>query len=290
MREELAAMGHLPGDDEFYAIILGSLPSFYEPFISALNTTSSVVGTVLSPDELMQAFTDEYDCQNLGKSTKKDDNVAFSAAEGSSKKKPKGKKKGNCHNCGKPGHYKADCWEEGGGKEGQKPKRKGKEEKKEGEPKDKEKSKGKDSAASAKTDHDDDAAWMALSLTESEDDNSNPTTPFSSTSLSFEDLLEVDKELQKEIGKAAFTTTFDSAALAKSSTSPINIELFDSGASRHMSGYRHRFINFVEIEPKPITAADKHTFNATGKGDKSQTAVVTQKSSFVMFCIAQLWE
>src|SRR5271155_296226 len=34
-----------------------------------------------------------------------------------------------------------------------------------------------------------------------------------------------------------------------------------------MSGFRHRFINFVEIEPKPITAADKRTFSAIGQGD-----------------------
>ena len=45
MREDLAAMGHTPGDDEFYAIILGSLPYSFEPFISALNATSSVLGT-----------------------------------------------------------------------------------------------------------------------------------------------------------------------------------------------------------------------------------------------------
>jgi hypothetical protein len=34
-----------------------------------------------------------------------------------------------------------------------------------------------------------------------------------------------------------------------------------------MSSYRHCFINFVEIKAKPITAADKRTFNAIGKGD-----------------------
>ena len=65
MKEELAGMGHPSGDDEFYAIILGSLPYFFEPFILALNTTASVVGTILSPDELMQAFIDEYDRRNL---------------------------------------------------------------------------------------------------------------------------------------------------------------------------------------------------------------------------------
>ena len=43
--------------------------------------------------------------------------------------------------------------------------------------------------------------------------------------------------------------------------------LFDSGASRHMSSYHKQFTNFKSIAPKPITAADKHTFEAIGKGD-----------------------
>ncbi|KAF9470184.1 hypothetical protein BDN70DRAFT_761711, partial [Pholiota conissans] len=45
------------------------------------------------------------------------------------------------------------------------------------------------------------------------------------------------------------------------------VDIFDSGASRHMSGYRHRFINFVDIKDQSITAANKRTFNATSQGD-----------------------
>jgi hypothetical protein len=62
MREDLAAMGHAPSDDDFYAIVIRSLPPSYDPFISALNATSSVLGTFLTPDDLMQTITDEYDC------------------------------------------------------------------------------------------------------------------------------------------------------------------------------------------------------------------------------------
>jgi hypothetical protein len=294
MREDLAAMGHPPDDDEFYAIILGSLPSSFEPFISALNATSSVLGTVLSSDELMQAFTDEYDHRSFGKAPKRDENAAFSAAEGSGRKgNLKGKKKGKCNNCGKPGHWARDCWEEGGGKEGQKPnfksKGKGKEDGKDGKGKDK--PKPKDSAANAKADEDD-IAWMAECLSDSDFDDAESLTSISSN-VSLEDLMETDEELQRDIavarsgiliqgeehetfaghtlaedkGERAFTTTFDSAALSKTGKTSIETELFDSGASRHMSGYRHRFINFVEIQPKPITTADKHQSYANGKGD-----------------------
>ena len=44
-------------------------------------------------------------------------------------------------------------------------------------------------------------------------------------------------------------------------------ELYDSGASCHMSPYRDHFENYVEIVLKFITAADKQHFQAIGKGD-----------------------
>jgi len=149
---------------------------------------------------------------------------------------------------------------------------KDKEDKREGGSKDKDKAKPKDSAANAKAEED--AAWMALCLSDPDDDGNNTPTSISSDDVSLEDLIEVDEGLQKEYPPlldtedAAYTSTFDLAALSKAEDKPsIETELFDSGASCHMSGYRHRFLNFVQIEPNPITAADKRTFYATGKGD-----------------------
>ncbi|KAF9229013.1 hypothetical protein BS17DRAFT_636129, partial [Gyrodon lividus] len=43
--------------------------------------------------------------------------------------------------------------------------------------------------------------------------------------------------------------------------------LYDSGATHHMSSYKDQFVNFRPIVPKPITAVDKHTFEAIRKGD-----------------------
>ncbi|KAG2335543.1 hypothetical protein BDR05DRAFT_898260, partial [Suillus weaverae] len=60
--------------------------------------------------------------------------------------------------------------------------------------------------------------------------------------------------------------TYATLASSNSPREP-QIELFDSSASRHMSSYRDLFQDFVNIPPKPITTADKHTFEATGKGN-----------------------
>ncbi|KIK12843.1 hypothetical protein PISMIDRAFT_18446, partial [Pisolithus microcarpus 441] len=66
----------------------------------------------------------------------------------------------------------------------------------------------------------------------------------------------------------AYTETLDHVLLAGESPH-LNEEtiLFDSGASRHMSSYRNKFLDYKPIIPKPITAADSHTFHAIGKGD-----------------------
>ena len=83
MREDLASMGHSPSEDDFYAIVIGSLPPSYNPFISALNATSSVLGTFLSPDDLMQTISDEHDRRNVGRTSKKEESIAFHVGDNS---------------------------------------------------------------------------------------------------------------------------------------------------------------------------------------------------------------
>ncbi len=43
--------------------------------------------------------------------------------------------------------------------------------------------------------------------------------------------------------------------------------LYDSGASRHISPFREQFLMYQNIPNHPITAANNCTFNAIGKGD-----------------------
>ena len=40
-------------------------------------------------------------------------------------------------------------------------------------------------------------------------------------------------------------------------TREAEVNLYDSGATCHMSDFCHRFINYTEIEPVPVLAADK---------------------------------
>jgi mRNA-degrading endonuclease toxin of MazEF toxin-antitoxin module len=73
---------------------------------------------------------------------------------------------------------------------------------------------------------------------------------------------------QEEPEEENITLTYDSAMLANEGGTPgVETELYDSGASRHMSPYRHHFINYTSIAPKSITAADNGSFLAIGQGD-----------------------
>ena len=165
MREDLASMGETLTDTDFYSIIMGSLPASYDQYLSALNATSSVLGKQLSADDLMLTITEESEWRALKtKGKSKEENVAFHADDSKKNKKGGSKRKGDCHNCGKKGHWTRDCYAEGGGKEGQGPKQKEKKDKE--KDKDNGKGKKKETAAVAKDDTKDDKkeaeAWMAM--------------------------------------------------------------------------------------------------------------------------------
>ena len=72
-----------------------------------------------------------------------------------------------------------------------------------------------------------------------------------------DELLDATQKLSAE-PKDVPDTSFDIACLAGTDeTRSAEINLYDSGVTRHMSGFQHRFFNFVDIHPIPITAADK---------------------------------
>jgi transposase InsO family protein len=144
----------------------------------------------------------------------------------------KGKKRDvECFNCHKRGHMRADCWAKGGGKEGQGPR------KNQGS---KEGGKKTDAAAGAeqkeekgkeKEKDDEIEAWAVVEEVEVEEQS--PQIP---------------------------ATVADEARGGET-------ELYDSGASRHMSLFRERFTTYRDIPARPITAANNRVFYAIGTGD-----------------------
>ncbi len=140
----------------------------------------------------------------------------------------RGKKQVECFNCHKKGHVKADCWAKGGGKEGQGPRRRGGGARDGG-------AKG-DAAAGAKQAGEKDAnieAWATIVDVEGEEGEETPHIP----------------------------------AMAADETAGAEIELYDSGASRHMSPFRERFVTYHKIPARPITTANNRVFYAVGAGD-----------------------
>src|ERR1700722_2663902 len=85
----------------------------------------------------------------------------------------------------------------------------------------------------------------------------------------YEWLRNCTNNLVVEDGLEEPTTTFEAAFIAHNCnhSSSVETELYDSGASRHMTPYRDRLENFVSIVPRPISAANMLSFSAIGRGD-----------------------
>src|SRR5882762_7911695 len=109
-----------------------------------------------------------------------------------------------------------------------------------------------------------------ISVFDSSEDNSDSESDDSADEIggSFDVPIEMVDEAV-DCGMKPETRTYSTAMLAGIASASPNreIELYDSGASRHMSPYRRNFINFIKIKGRTITAADGQEFMATGLGD-----------------------
>jgi hypothetical protein len=120
LHQIMAGMGAIVDDEDYAAIIMGSLPDSYRPIISALEAAAGYLSKVVTAQELITAVNVEYEHRLLcnPQSARKGRNATLHAGNGT--RQGRGATKDTvCYNCNKTGHFKTDCWAKGGGKEGQ---------------------------------------------------------------------------------------------------------------------------------------------------------------------------
>jgi len=108
IREGLIAMGADPGDENFVAIVLGSLPTSYETYLSALTGAATLLGKTLDPDIVLQGINDETERKTMQIKERGEREAAFYSGNGSKRPKKRPDRM-ECYNCHKKGHMAKDC-------------------------------------------------------------------------------------------------------------------------------------------------------------------------------------
>ena len=218
LRERLAEMNAPISDESFVSYIRTSLslaPSFRNLF-TALSTTSRQTGKKLTPADVIWHLTEEATSVKIEDNINKSNAAMMAASSKPNEGKDKTKSSksntvcGNTAFCGRRGHTTEQCWEKGGGREGQAPEWW------------KKLNKGKKSNAS-----------VAEAETKTKDDEPENYAMLAFTSPSLDSKMAL-----------VCTSDFRSEAHVASNQSGI---IIDSGASCHFSPDRAKFLNYVEF-------------------------------------------
>ncbi|KAF7371930.1 CCHC-type domain-containing protein [Mycena venus] len=237
IRADLIAMGADPGDDNFIAIVLGSLPMSYKTYLSALTGAAALLGKPLDPDTVLQGISDEADRKGARHTSK--------------------------------GAYGKDRWAKGGGKEGQNPHRKG-----HGHENTAKTEQNLDAAWIAVAQAlEDDVELDELDEEELEWDSDDkyadmPTLQSVPNSDDEADDTEDDVPAQR-----TSHTSKDLVAMIITTAPENALEIYDSGTTQHMTPSRHRLINYKAIEPRGIVAADNKSFIPNGENKSTKVLV-----------------
>jgi hypothetical protein len=207
-------------DWKYTSILFGSLPPSYKIILHGLNTAAHLTKMSIMPDAVTCLMTNKYDCRVMKKGNESD-NEAFMAATSQNKKK---KCDIECHNYHKKGHIKAECWAKGGSKEGQGPRRGSA-------------ARGSMTAATTETDI---KAWALM------DEWTNTGSEAGYWAKGNKDKDEVWATLEElESDKEDELV----AAAGRPHTSIVEVELYDSGVSHHMSPSHDKSSSYRSIEP-----------------------------------------
>jgi hypothetical protein len=253
LRGQLASMGTTYTDAEYAAILLGKIPPSYAPILGGLNAVAHTSGNAITSSQVILLISDEYDRRVIQKGNNTNDE-AF-AANGQKRREMCNIEGFNCH---RMGHIRADCRSPGGGKEGQHPPRQNNN----ATSNDNRGTRNQSDNRNDRSDnHNNCGRNNNCNNNRNENANTANTTAANSADIeawaAIEEIENDDPSIPSTIPHTAFTAQ----------DPQVEIELYDSGASRHMSPFRHRFINYRSIDPRPITAANAHTFYAIGAGD-----------------------
>jgi hypothetical protein len=113
-------MGASVTDEDFTAMILGSLPDSYRPLLSSLTAIVMATRTPLLPNDLKQYIIIEYEHNKIRGQASGKTALVVKGKDKQLKKgwKKKAKSDVECGNCHKKGHTSEECWAPGGGAEG----------------------------------------------------------------------------------------------------------------------------------------------------------------------------
>ena len=283
-KEDLAAAGVHITQKEYQRTVLKSLPDELAKFAALLLSNAQISNQVIGTETLINNICEESEqlknCRTRNqqgqggnqKDGQADEALAATESEGGKRKCHQG----NCHNCGKPGHWAREC---------HKPKKKAEDTTTSNAPQGNTNPPAKSEnkpigSANAVAEHDfeGDGFWMAVEedaplhaltigadpdpcIGDPDDDEGEAQNELIFTWDGPDDwLTEVSSKIEgEELAGAVITAS-------EGDDSP-HIELFDSGATRHISPYKGDFTSYSPLMPPVfLTTANQQRFPAVGMG------------------------
>ncbi|KAJ2927946.1 hypothetical protein H1R20_g9148, partial [Candolleomyces eurysporus] len=120
LQEELHMMESLVSDEDFVMLLITSLPESWDNYTSSFLGASGNQPTLSSHEFIANLI--EEDKRRKGWNDNAGTAMQAGKKKGQAKKASGSGSTKECYNCHKKGHVKADCWNKGGGKEGEGPK------------------------------------------------------------------------------------------------------------------------------------------------------------------------